>query len=170
MNADSLAQSPHAREFLEAIRPMLPAYRHRVLSFVATVHKGETVILRASLRLSVEAPCEIRPALKTSSLCAGQVQVTGSAEDPEFSVLQVLSGDRLPMAGEHPLKLVPESLRGYSAYYERPLPSRARATRRVDRLVLSGMGRWQLLSVGERELQRELHEIAFDALDELMRE
>lgn len=36
-------------------------------------------------------------------------------------------------------------------------------------MVISGLGRFELLSPRQKELDRELNEIAFDSLDELMR-
>jgi hypothetical protein len=68
VNDDLLSQPPQVLAFSEAIAPMLPAYRYGLLSFVAIVHKGDTVIFRARLRLSVESPT-----LETSARIFGQI-------------------------------------------------------------------------------------------------
>lgn len=49
-------QFPQIAAFFEAVEPILPAYRHALLSYVAIVHEGATVVLRAAVRLSVEPP------------------------------------------------------------------------------------------------------------------
>jgi hypothetical protein len=58
---------------------------------------------------------------------------------------------------------------GYSAYFEPSQPSVARADGSVDRLVLSGINRFQILGTRMREFERELQGIGVDSVDELMR-
>jgi hypothetical protein len=169
MNSDFLNQFPQALVFGEAVEPMLRAYRHSLFSFVGIIHSGETVILRARLGLSVESATSLRPTVGTRTLRAGQVRLNGSPKDIEGLVSAALSGAWLPFSQEPPLKLLPESTGRYGAYYENSLPSRERPLRDPERLVLSGAGRFELFSARQRELDRELNEIGFNTLDELMR-
>jgi hypothetical protein len=169
VNDDLLSQPPQVLAFSEAIAPMLLAYRYGLLSFVAIVHKGDTVILRARLRLSVESPKSLRSAVNTRTLRAGQVRIDRSPMDLESLVSAALSGDWLPVSQDPLLKLLPESSGRYAAYYENSAPSYARPLRDPEKLVISGLGRFELLSPRQKELDRELNEIAFDSLDELMR-
>jgi hypothetical protein len=166
---DLLSQLPQVLTFSEAIAPMLPAYRYGLLSFVAIVHKGDTVILRARLRLSVESPKSLRSTVNTRTLRAGQVRIDRSPMDLRGLVGAALSGDWLPVSQDPLLKFLPESSGRFGAYYENSAPSSGRPLRDPERLVLSGVGRFELLSPRQRELDRELNEIAFDSLDELMR-
>src|SRR5688572_15335873 len=54
MSTDLSQEFPQVGAILEAIEPLLPAYRHGLLSYVAVMHEGEAVILRAGVRFSME--------------------------------------------------------------------------------------------------------------------
>src|SRR5882724_3561840 len=74
---------------------------------------------------------------------------------------------------DHLLKLLPrtapELSQGFSAYHEPARPPNLRVNGRVDRLVLSGISRHQLAGLDTQELQGEIHELALDSLEDLMR-
>lgn len=65
--SNTTANSPQARDFVEAVHPMLPAYRVGVFSYVAVTHGGEKVILRARLELSCEEPLSLKHSLSTET-------------------------------------------------------------------------------------------------------
>lgn len=73
LTRDPLNDLPEARAFLEVIDPLAAAYRHGTFTFVALLHQGANVILRAKLLLTVDAPTSVRRPLEASCLFAGQV-------------------------------------------------------------------------------------------------
>jgi hypothetical protein len=155
--------------FLEAIEPLLPAYRYGLLSYVAVVHEGEPVILRAGVRFSM-ADATPRSIDQPTSLRAGQ-KCFDNLQLNRFSIetwiRAAVSGDVLPC--EDPLlKLLPENARRFSAFHQSTLPTFLRPAEDPERLQISGMGR-EFISGRQKALERELHAIGFDTLEQLMR-
>jgi hypothetical protein len=161
----------HAKEFLKAIDPMLPAYRYAVLSYAAIVHEGTTAVLRARLDLSIDVSGPIKQPLATAHLFAGQIQLSTTAESAETWIRSVVSGDWLPVVEHRLLKLLPRVplaySDGYSAYYEPPSP-RIQAGRAIQRLTLSGINRDQIIGLRYVEIDRELADVGIDSVNELM--
>lgn len=71
MSTELSQQFSQVGTFLEAIEPLLPAYRYGLLSYVAVVHEGEPVVLRAGVRFSM-ADALPRRINRPTSLRAGQ--------------------------------------------------------------------------------------------------
>jgi hypothetical protein len=162
-------QFPHVSAFLEAIEPLLPAYRHGLLSYVAVVEGDEAVILRAAIRFSVDdaAPRRIN---QPTSIRVGQIRfdkLDMNRDSIEAWISEVVSGNYLP-CHDPLLKLLPEITRRYSAYHESTPPSFSRAMKDLECLQISGVGR-EFIGQRQKALDRELHEIGFDSFEQLMR-
>ncbi|MDQ2655191.1 MAG: hypothetical protein M3Z20_19340 [Chloroflexota bacterium] len=173
--SDEFSGLPQAREFLDAVGPMLPAYRHGLLDYVALSHCGALVILYARLQLSVEARASERARLESSNLFAGQYAIDALEPDAvkALMLLGVTHQDLPPVHGRL-LKLAPESTdtpARYSAYYDRhSLQQRAaRNDQSVDRVLLGGVSRFQLHNQRLNELERELHVFGVDTVEQLLR-
>src|SRR5579864_7321533 len=76
LTTDPLNDLPEARAFVAAASPLSDAYRHGLFTFVALLHHGEKVILRAQLRLAVDGPVLLKPPISATRLFAGQVALT----------------------------------------------------------------------------------------------
>jgi hypothetical protein len=80
--------------------------------------------------------------------------------------LSAVSGDWLPPVGDHMLKLAPRTqptgTAGYSAYHEPSDPVHVCANGSVERLVLSGIDRHQLIGLQMREVEGDLRELGLD--------
>ena len=170
---DHLANLSQARDFLQAVEPMLPAYPHGVFSYVAVTHEGETVVLRARLDLSIEEPVTFGGPVATATLCAGQARIKVSAEGVEACIRSIASGAGLPPVDDHLLKLLPRTplqySQGYSAHYEHCQPPNTVAGQHIHRLTLSGINRFQILNTRLKEIERELRDIGIDTVEELLR-
>ena len=169
MNKDMSQQFPHASTFLEAIEPLLPAYRYGLLSYVALVHEGEAVIVRARIRFSVDDALP-RQISQPTSLRAGQrrfEKLQLNSRSIETWINAAASGNLLPCQ-DPLLKLLPERTRQYSAYHQSTLPAFSRPLDDPERLHISGVGR-EFISQRQKSLDRELHEIGFDSFEQLMR-
>ena len=160
-----------ARDFLIAIDPMRPAYRCGVLSYAAVVHEGATAVLRARLDLSIDVSESTKPSLVTTNLFAGQIRLSTSPETAESWIRSVVSGDWLPVVEHRLLKLLPRVplaySEGYSAYYESASP-RMQTGRAIQRLIISGINRDQIIGVRYVEIDRELVDVGIDSVNELM--
>jgi hypothetical protein len=171
MSADLSQQLPQVGSFLEAIEPLLPAYRYALLSYVAVVYEGEPVILRAGLRCSVEAPpLPRRINNQPLSLRAGQRHFENlelTVRSIETWVRAAVSDQRLPCE-DPPLKLRPEATRRYTAYHETTQASHVQLGERAELLQLSGAGR-DFISGRQIALERELNEVGYDSFEQLMR-
>lgn len=170
MSVELSQQFSHVATFLEAIEPLLPAYRSALLSYVAVVHEGEAVILRAALRFSTDAAPPPRCINQSLSLRAGQRcfdKLKLDLQSIEAWIRAAVSEQWLP-TDDPLLKLLPESTRRYSAYHESTRPSFARSTEDAERLQINGAGR-DFISRRQKPLERELHEIGLDSFDQLMR-
>lgn len=168
---DPLLKLQKARDFLQAVEPNLPAYRHASLSYVALIHGGERVILRARLVLRVDAPICRHLLVRTANFSAGHVPLAIDATDAQTYIRHAVANDWLPIIGDPLLKLLPKTppqySDGYSAFHEHTDPPRSPITE--DRLVLSGINRTLLIGTRSRELGRELQELGFDSVEDLMR-
>lgn len=166
MNKDPFTELPQARAFLQAIEPLVRAYRHGTFTFVALLHQGEKVLLRGQLRLTVDAPASVKRSVETTRLFAGQVALTLDATAVESHLRSVIAGDWLPLVGDHLLKLLPRTqppvTPGYSAYHEPADPQHVRGKGAVERLVLSGINRDQLIGVQMMDVAGDLRELGFD--------
>ena len=168
MSSTLSQQFPQIGDFLEAVEPLLPAYRYGLLSYVAVVLEGETVILRARVRLSIEAPPPPKRINQTSNLRAGQYRFEFNVPAMESWIQSAVSDARLPISAEHLLKLLPEPTRRFSAYHQSTAPSSIRSSEDPELLQITGTGP-ALISARRRELERELSELGFDSFDELLR-
>lgn len=169
MTTDLSQQFPQVGAFLEAVEPILPAYRHGLLSYVAIIHGGETVILRVAVKLSVEVPPLPRRMNQTANLRAGQRHLEINPPAIESWIRAAVSGDWLPISTDPLLKLLPDPSRQYSASHESTPRSHAHTGKDPERLWISGAGRFEFTSARHRALDRELNEIGFDTFDQLMR-
>jgi len=169
MDAELSEQFPQLAAFLEAVEPTLAAYRHGLLSYVAIVHAGETVLLRAAVRLSVEPSPLPKHMNQTLNLRCGQRRLETNPRAVESWIRAAVSGDWLPMSTDPLMKLMPDHSRRYSASHESTPQPLAHKAKDPERLWISGAGRSQLTSVRHRAFDRELNEIGFDTFDELMR-
>jgi len=170
MSTNLSQQFPQVGAFLEAIEPMLPAYRYGLLSYVAVVHEGEAVILRAGLRFSVDAPPLPRRINQPLSLRAGQRRFDNlelSIQSIETWIRAAVSEHRLP-SDDPLLKLLPEQSRRFSAYHESNPQCHVGAPEDPERVQISGAGR-EFISTRHRVLERELNEVGFDTFNDLMR-
>lgn len=165
--------SPPARDFVEAVQPMLPAYRVGVFSFVAVTHEGEKAILRARLQLYSEEVGALKRPLSTGTVWAGQVRLNVDAGALDACLRSVASGSWLPIVGEHLFKLLPRTplqySDGYSFYYKPPQQLSAPSGHQMQSLTISGIGRYQIVNAHIREIERELNDSGIDSLDELLR-
>jgi hypothetical protein len=168
---EQLANLLHAKDFLKAIDPMLPAYRFGILSYVAVVHEGTTAVLRARLDLSMDVSESTMPPLTTAHLSAGQIKLSTSPETAETWIRSVVSGDWLPVVEHRLLKLLPRVplaySDGYSAYYEPP-STRMQTGYAIQRLTMSGINRDQIIGLRYVEIDRELAVVGIDSVNELM--
>lgn len=166
---DSLTQHPDVIEFLDAVTPMLPAYTHGVVSYVALVHEGQTVILSARLSLGAAPPITLQPRLTTSNLRAGQAHVENLHADAVLVCIRALAqGHELPPIDDQLLMLLPDTAQSYSAYHETYRSAEHANTLTNHRLVLSGKSRFELESSRRKMLERELQGAGVDSLEELM--
>lgn len=165
-DSDPLSSLPKVREFLSATAPMLPAYRFGVFSFVALLHDGDKVILRARLDLCASTPGPLKRQVSTANLWAGQVPLELDSVGIEHSIRSAVTGVRL-LVGEHLLKLVPRQqavhAQDFSATYERM------DQMSVEKLIISGASKHQLLGSRAMEIEAEVGELGFDSLESLMR-
>ena len=165
--SDPLESLPKLREFLDAIAPMLPAYRFGVLSFVSVLHNGENVILRGRLDLRASAGGSLKPPISTVNLTAAQIPLRLDSAGIEACIRSAATGSWLPLAGWHLLKLAPRVplayFLGFDARYER-MDSMA-----VEKLVISGMNRHQLLNPRATEIEGEVSKLGLDSLEKLLR-
>lgn len=172
-DSDVLTNLRQAREFLDAIEPMRPAYRCGVFTYVALRHNEETAILRARLELSTKAPANLKRTIETSNFSAGQTRFEVHPAAAETCIRRAVHGDWLPPVDGQLMKLLPKAppalSQGYDAYHEHKQPSHAHPDQNTDRLVLSGVGRLQLLSPRMSQLERELRDRGIDSVDDLMR-
>lgn len=164
---DPFENLPRLRELVSAIAPMLPAYRFGVLSFVALLHNREKVALRARLDLCTSAPGSLKPPISTANLTAAQIPLQLDSDWVENCIRSAATGSWLPLAGEHLLKLAPRVplayFQGFDARYER-MDSMA-----VEKLVISGINRHQLLGFRATEIEGEVSELGLDSLESLLR-
>jgi hypothetical protein len=164
VNSDPLSELSQARTFLQAIEPLVRAYRHGIFTFVALLHQGEKVLLRGQLRLLIDAPPPVKRPIQTTRLSAGQVALAVDATAAEAFLRSVAAGDWLPI-GNHLLKLRPRTQLGiapqYSAYHEPADPQHVRDKGAVERFVLSGANCSELIGVQMAEVAGELRELGF---------
>jgi hypothetical protein len=168
MNSAVRQQFTAVADFFEAVEPLLPAYRHGLLSHVAVVHEGVTAILGARLRLSVHTPPLPKTIKQTLNLRAGQQRFEVDTCLLEPLIEATVLGERLPISANPILKLLPHSARRFSAYHQTTIPTHRGASEDPELLQISGIGR-EFMSTRQRELSRELNEMGFDSLDELLR-
>lgn len=169
MSISDQTNLPQVREFLETIAPSLPAYRHAEFTYVALVYNGASAILQARMLLLTDPPRINRAPLRTLSVLAGNVSLDIDATGVENCIRRALSNDWLPLIGEQLLKLIPSGPQyssGYSAYFEHEEPPQASVTK--DRLLISGISRSQLVGIRWREIGRELQELGYDSLEEVL--
>ncbi|MFL6605746.1 MAG: hypothetical protein ACJ8R9_31090 [Steroidobacteraceae bacterium] len=167
LSTDPLNDLPQARAFLQAIDPLVRAYRHGTFTFVALMHQGEKVILRAQLRLTVDAPTRIKHPVETTRLFAGQVALALDATAAKTCLRSAITGNWLPLVGDHLLKLLPRTqppiTPGYSGYHEPADPVHVRVKGAVERFVLSGINRDQLIGVQMTDVAGDLRELGLDS-------
>lgn len=144
MPTNAPSAHPNIAAFLRALSVTQPAYRCGRFSYVALLHSGDKIILRARLELLTE-PTQTRERVATANLFAGETLVPIGRDSVETYVGCALATNYLPPVEEALLKLLPkgsgESLSGYSDYYERVDISSARDGHEYDRLVLGGTSR-----------------------------
>ena len=162
---------PHITEFFDAVRPWMPAYVNSTFSFVALLHDHELVILASRLRLSSKVDRKLTPAVRTTSLVAAEIPISGSVEAVIEFVSTALSGGHL-VVGEYVLRFLEDKTSGYLSYHEHAA-SPHRSWRRhsyIDCLRLSGTRRRDLLNNRLTALERELQPQGYRGLDRLTAE
>jgi hypothetical protein len=167
---ERLIPYPRAQEFLQAIRPLLPAYRHALFSYAEIMSGGENIIIRARMELRVEKPSSWLPPVRTRSLSVAQCHGMIGPGAVELFIEAALSGAHMPLLNDKVLKLLPRTdaaSPGYSAYYELSRASPIQPSSDIDRLVLSGIDRHQLIGVRAHEIELEVR--AYGSLDNLLR-
>jgi hypothetical protein len=169
----SLSNFPQASEFIRAVTPLLPAFDFGIFTFVSVIHEGEHVILRARLHLSVEDETPIRAPIRTQHLSANQIRIPIVPGAIETYLKATVAGAWLPQVGDHLLKLLPRTQQpqtgGHSTHYESAVRSHTRADRNNERLFVSGINQFQLLSSISRVVENELRDLGISSVPELMR-
>jgi hypothetical protein len=167
-----LSTRPNIAAFLDALSHVQPAYPYGRFSYVALLHNGEKIILRARLEFLTDS-VPTRARTTTANLFAGEEIIQMGFDSAELCVQCALSANYLPLVDGALLKLLPTGvsgpLPGYSDYYERVDISRASNGHEYDRLVLSGIDRELVVGSRRRELSAELREIGYDHVDQLAR-
>lgn len=165
-DSDPFSKLPKIREFLAAIAPMLPAYRFGVFSFAALLHNGEKIVLRARLDLCAFRPDPPKRTVATGNLWASQICLQLDPTGIENCIRSAVTGTWLPLADGHLLKLAARQpaayLQGFNATYERM------DQLSLEKLVISGASRNQLLGFRATEVEGEVAEFGFDSLENLM--
>lgn len=167
---DPLIQNTHVRDVLDAIGPIFPAYRHGVLSYVSVLHEERIAILRARLTLDVATSTARHPRLTTPSVRAGQIYIENlDAESVRTCIRNVFQGNSLPPVDDQLLTLLPGTAHSYSAYYERIRAPTYRNTLTAHRLILGGRSRFEIVNSRSAQLERDLHGVGVDSIEELIR-
>jgi hypothetical protein len=169
MDTEQKELDPSVKSFFEAIDTALPAYGYAAISFVSIVHEGYETILRASLRLSMEPLKAGAPERLIFGLRAAQLPFPIGSWTIRELILAVLSGQAIPV-GDHLLRLMPDSARGYLIHHENSTQFQRRANEYGNRLTVGGINPWPLVTPRQQELDRALQAQAFDSLADLLLE
>lgn len=167
LNTDPLQDLPQAIAFLRAIEPLSRAYVHGTFTFVAYLHHGEKVILRAQMRLMVDTPLSTKRSVATTHLVAGQIAFTLDNVAVDTYLRSIVAGAWLPQLGGHLVKLVPRnqpSTPKYLAYHEPADPQHLRTKGAIERLVLSGISSHQLTSARMVDIAGDLRGLGIESL------
>ena len=170
MNTDPLQDLPQAIAFLRAIEPLSRAYLHGTFTFVASLHQGERVILRAQMRLMVDAPLSAKRSIETTHLVAGQIAFTLDNVAVDTYLRSTVAGGWLPQIGAHVVKLVPRiqpSTPKYLAYHEPADPQHLRTKGSIERFVLSGISSHQLMSSRMVDIAGDLRGLGVETVSRL---
>ena len=104
-------QSPHIAEFVQSLKPLLPAYRHWFFTCISVTHDGGLHVLRAKLHLMVDPVAPPVGVLETTNLRAGTWPVEPGAMDIQTWLRLALAGQHLPVVGPHLVRLFLDSSR-----------------------------------------------------------
>jgi hypothetical protein len=85
-------------------------------------------------------------------------------------LIQAVLGEQVIPVADHVIRLLPNSTHHYRTYHENATQFQQRTNEYGNRLVISGISPWPILTPRQQELDRALQAQAFDSLTDLFRE